>query len=138
MTMLPDNAPSAERGARDAMQKKTVLVYSADLNFCFSLSMVLQNKYNVITTTNCAMMEKFASDYSAQLAIVDAPPSEHLIECLQAVRKQNERLPIILLYVYSPRDAALDNAIRREATSVFYKPFDLTAMSKRITELLPS
>jgi hypothetical protein len=40
--------------------------------------------------------------------------------------------------VYSPKDAELDNAIRREVTSVFYKPFDLTAMSKRISELLPA
>jgi DNA-binding NtrC family response regulator len=138
MMMLPDNVPSAERDAPAPLPKKTVLVYSADLNFCFSLSIVLQNKYNVITTTNCKLMEKFAADYAAQLAIVDAPPSDHLIECLQGVRKQNERLPIILLYVYSPKDSALDNAIRREVTSVFYKPFDLTAMSKRISELLPA
>jgi DNA-binding NtrC family response regulator len=138
MMMLSENVPSAKHDPLPPLQKKTVLVYSADLNFCFSLSMVLQNKYNVITTTNCTLMEKFAADYSAQLAIVDAPPSEHLIECLHAVRKQNDHLPIILLYVYSPKDAELDNAIRREVTSVFYKPFDLTAMSKRISELLPA
>jgi DNA-binding NtrC family response regulator len=135
--MISDNAPSAERDA-PSIQKKTVLVYSADLNFCFSLSMVLQNKYNVITTTNCKLMEKFAADYSAQLAIVDAPPSENLIECLHGVKKQNGNLPIIVLYVYSPKDSALDNAVRSEVTSVFYKPFDLTAMSKRISELLPA
>ena len=136
--MLPESKQVTEPGARSAEQKKTILVYSPDLNFCFSLSMVLQNKYNVITTTNCQLMEKFAADYSAQLAILDAAPSEHLLECLRGAKRHNRRLPIILLYVYNAKDAELDTIVRREVDSIFYKPFDLSAMSKRISELLPA
>jgi DNA-binding NtrC family response regulator len=138
MMMLTGSTHTTEHSAHTAQKKKTILVYSADLNFCFSISMVLQNKYNVITTTNCELMEKFAADYSAQLVIVDASPSQTLLECLREVKKHNDKLPIILLYVYSPKDAAIDNVIRHEVDSVFYKPFDLTAMSKRISELLPA
>ena len=123
-------APVVEEG------KKTILIYSPDLNFCFSLSMLFQDRYNVVTTTNPGMLETSVEHYSADLVIVDAVPSEKMLERLETVKKRNDRLPVIMLYVYSPRDAALDTAIRRRVDSVMYKPFDIADMAKRIAELL--
>ena len=37
--------------------KRTILIYSPDLNFCFSLSMLFQDRYSVVTTTNPGMLE---------------------------------------------------------------------------------
>jgi len=51
--------------------KKTILIYSPDLNFCFSLSMLFQNRYNVSTTTNLGMLETFLANYSADLVMID-------------------------------------------------------------------
>ncbi len=118
--------------------KKTILIYSPDLNFCFSLSMLFQDRYNVITTTNVGMLHSFVSHYSANLLIMDAAPSEKIIDHVHAIKDFNKRLPIIMLYVYSPKEASLDSRIRQEIDSVFYKPFDLAAVSKRIDELLPA
>ena len=118
--------------------KKTVLIYSPDLNFCFSLSMLFQDRYNVITTTSSSMLEELVRNYAASLLIVDASPTEKLLGLLHHVKELNKQLPIIMLYVYSPKEAHLDRAARSEVDSVFYKPFDLTAMSKRINELLPT
>ena len=117
--------------------KKTILIYSPDLNFCFRLSTLFQDRYNVITTTNSSMLETFVAHYAASLVIVDAPPTEKLVEMLHRVKNLNKHLPIILLYVFSPKEASLDNIVRAEVDAVFYKPFDLSAMSKRISELLP-
>jgi DNA-binding NtrC family response regulator len=118
--------------------KKTVLIYSPDLNFCFSLSMLFQDRYNVITTTSSSMLEELVRNYAASLLIIDASPTEKLLGLLHHVKELNKQLPIIMLYVYSPKEAHLDRAARSEVDSVFYKPFDLTAMSKRINELLPT
>jgi DNA-binding response OmpR family regulator len=117
-------------------QKKTIIIYSPDLNFCFSLSMVFQDRYNVITTTNLGMLEKFVSVYSADLVIVDAVPTEKLIERIDGLKVTNPELPVIVLYVYSAKDVALDRAIRAHVDSVFYKPFEISAVSQRIDELL--
>jgi DNA-binding response OmpR family regulator len=117
-------------------QKKTILLYSPDLNFCFSLSMLFQDRYNVITTTNLGMLDKLVADYSANLILVDAVPSEKLIERLAALRGLNTKLPIILLYVYNAKDVNLDHMIREHVDSVFYKPFEILPVSKRIEELL--
>lgn len=118
-------------------KKKTILIYSPDLNFCFSLSMLFQDRYNVITTTSSSMLEELVTHYAASLLIVDASPTEKLIRLLHHVKELNSDLPIIMVYVYSAKDSGLDAIARNEVDSVFYKPFDLSAMSKRINELLP-
>jgi hypothetical protein len=81
--------------------KKSIIIYSPDLNFCFSLSMVFQDRYNVITTTNMGMLEKFVAIYSADLVIVDAVPSEMLIKRIDGLKGSKLDLPIIILYVYN-------------------------------------
>lgn len=131
----------AEKGKQPARgevdeNKKSIIIYSPDLNFCFSLSMVFQDRYNVITTTNLGMLEKFVAIYSADLVIVDAVPTEKLIGRIDGLRGTNRRLPVIILYVYSAKDVTLDRAVRGHVDSVFYKPFEISAVSKRIDELL--
>lgn len=117
-------------------KKKTILIYSPDLNFCFSLSMLFQNKFNVITTTNPSTLESFVMHYSANLLIVDASPSTKMLQQLHALKELNSDIPVIMLYVYSAKELLLDRDVRQEVDSVFYKPFDLTAVSKRINDLL--
>ena len=127
---------AAAHQAEPADQKKTILLYSPDLNFCFSLSMLFQDRYNVITTTNLGMLDKLVADYAANLVVVDAVPSEKLIERVTALRMLKKELPIIMLYVYSAKDVNLDRTIREHVDSVFYKPFEILPVSKRIEELL--
>jgi DNA-binding response OmpR family regulator len=116
--------------------KKTVLIYSPDLNFCFSLSILFQDRYNVVTTTNLGMLERFVGSYSADLMIIDAGPSEKLIERLSTLRETNKHLPIIMLYVYNSKDVKLDRIVRERVDSVFYKPLEISSVSQRVTELL--
>lgn len=142
MTMTPTVQPHRDGGGggvpKDANEpKRTILIYSPDLNFCFSLSMLFQDRYNVITTTNPGMLETFADHYAADLVIVDAVPSEKMIERLHGIRSAERRIPIIMLYVYSPKEIELDSAIRSHVDSVIYKPFDIADMARRVEELLP-
>ena len=116
--------------------KKTILIYSPDLNFCFSLSMLFQNRYNVSTTTNLGMLETFLANYSADLVLIDASPTAKIVQTLEGLKELKRHLPIIMLYVYNSRDVDMDKAIRGHVDSVFYKPFDISAVSKRIEELL--
>jgi DNA-binding NtrC family response regulator len=116
--------------------KKTILIYSPDLNFCFSLSMLFQDRYNVITTTSIGSVDKFVADYSADLVLIDAVPSDKLLERIDLLKQIKQDLPMILLYVYNARDVELDKAIRAHVSAVFYKPFEVSAVSQRIQDLL--
>ncbi|MDH3251317.1 MAG: response regulator [Ignavibacteria bacterium] len=117
--------------------KKTIFIYSPDLHFCFSLSMLFEDRYNVVTTTNAGMLESCVGRYEADLVLVDASPSETLITQFAKLKALDKEIPIILLYVYSQKSVNMDKAIRTHVDSVFYKPFEIEAVSKRITELLP-
>jgi DNA-binding response OmpR family regulator len=130
--MQPNGIMTVEEG------KKTILIYSPDLNFCFSLSMLFQDRYNVVTTTSAAMLETFVTSYAPSLLILDASPTEKMLERLRAVKHVSATLPIIMLYVFSPKESSLEKDVRSEVDAVFYKPFDLSAVSKRISELLPA
>jgi DNA-binding response OmpR family regulator len=116
--------------------KKTIILYSPDLNFCFSLSMLFQDRFNVITTTNLGMLERLVTDYAADLVLVDAVPSPQLIQRIEGLRTARPKLPILLLYVYNSKETNLDRAIREHVDSVFYKPLEIAPISRRIEELL--
>jgi DNA-binding response OmpR family regulator len=127
-------ADPASRPAR--RQKKTVVLYSPDLNFCFSLSLLFQDRYDVITTTNLGMLEEFVERHAADLVLMDAVPSEGTLERIERLKRIRCGLPIIMVYVYSSRDFGLDRAVREKIDSVFYKPFEVDTVSSRIDCLL--
>ena len=118
--------------------RKTILIFSPDLNLCFSLSSLFQDRYHAVTTTNIATFERLATCFGADLAIVDEDPSDSLIKRLEILGGGSPRIPVIMLYVYNERDGALDCAIRSRVDSVFYKPVEISIVSKRIDEILAS
>lgn len=126
----------APQGAAADEQKKTIVIYSPDLNFCDSLSMLFQDRYNVATTTNLEMLENSVSACSADLVLVDAGPSQRMLRHIEEMKGGHPCLPIIMLYVYNAKDVALDKAIRDEVDSVFYKPFEIGTVSQRVDDLL--
>ena len=128
--------PEAKGSAGEDRERKTILIFSPDLNLCFSLSSLFQDRYHAVTTTNIATFERLATCFGADLAIVDEVPSDFLIGRLDALGAGCPKIPVIMLYVYNGRDVALDRAIRSRVDSVFYKPVEISVVSKRIDEIL--
>jgi hypothetical protein len=131
-TESPDEAALQE----NERERKSILIFSPDLNLCFSLSMLFQDRYHVVTTTNIATFERLATCFGADLAIVDEAPSDCLLKRLEVLGTGCPKVPVIMLYVYSGRDVTLDRAIRSRVDSVFYKPVEISVVSKRIDEIL--
>jgi len=133
-TPLDKHTPASGSGIEEG--KRTIIIYSPDLNFCFSLSMLFQDRYNVITTTSIGSLDKFVADYSADLVLIDAVPSEMLLQRVETLKRLKADLPLIMLYVYNGKDVRLDQALRRQVAAVFYKPFEVAAVSQKIQEIL--
>jgi len=125
-----------EAAPETARERKSILIFSPDLNLCFSLSTLFQDRYHVVTTTNIATFEKLATCFSTDLAIVDEVPSDCLIKKLEILGRGKPKIPVIMLYVYNGRDVVLDRAVRNRVDSVFYKPIEISAVSRRIDEIL--
>lgn len=122
--------------APEKKDRKSILIFSPDLNLCFSLSTLFQDRYHVVTTTNIATFDRLATCFGADLAIVDEVPSDCLIRRLELLGSGHPKIPVIMLYVYNGRDVTSDRAIRSQVDSVFYKPVEVSLVSKRIDELL--
>lgn len=136
--MGPMTASGGDRNLADGVATKNLLIFSPDLNLCFCLSMLFQDRFHVVTNTDLALIGPLAVEENADLIIVDAAPSERLIAQLDGVRDGHGPVPVIMLYAYNARAGALDRAIRGHVDSVFYKPVEVAAITRRIEELLPT
>lgn len=116
--------------------RKTILIYSPDLNFGFSMSMLLQDRFNVVTTTSVASLTDLVLENHADLVLVDAFPSVSLLERLDTLKERRPGLRVILFYVFEQKSAEMERRARAHVDSVFYKPLDVAAVSRRVQEIL--
>jgi len=116
--------------------KRTILIYSPDMNFCFSLAGFFQDRYDVITTTDPKLLGPLSMIRSASLVIVDEEPSIGTIERLRELRTINSRMPVIMLYVFDPRGGEMEKAVRDLVNLVFYKPLNVHEVSGSVRELI--
>jgi DNA-binding response OmpR family regulator len=116
--------------------KPMILIYSPDMNFCFSLSSFFQDRYDVITTTDPELLASLAAIRSTRLVVIDDEPSRPMIERLRDLRRVNHSLPLMMLYVYGPGGSDLDKTVRDYVDTVLYKPLNINEISSSIKELV--
>ncbi len=119
-----------------APPRKTILIYSPDLNFSFSLSMVFQDRYHVVTTSNSAMIDSFASTYAPDIAIIDAVPAETIVSQIDLLKKLRPCITVIMTYVYDSRNVKLDSDVRSHVDAILYKPFEAESVLSEVRKLL--
>jgi len=136
MGTVQDNSDVRVAEQQGSEGRKTILIVSPDPNFCLSLSMLFGDRYRVLTASSLSVLQEGMEARRIDLVLVDEGPSRKMVECIDAYRHLNPTLPIIILYVYSPKDVDLDSDLRKTADSVFYKPFEIGTVSKRVDDLL--
>ena len=117
---------------------KTILFYSKDFNLCLSLLVYLQNKFNVITTTDFDLLDKIAVSAKPDLLFIDTDPNQKIETFCENFSSNNPNIPVIITYVYKSVLKTLDSKIRENVSSVFYKPYDLDEISEKVSSLLAS
>ena len=115
---------------------KTILFYSKDFNLCLSLLVYLQNKFNVITTTDFEVLNKIAIASHPDLLFLDIDPSKKVEDFCENFNTNNGNIHVIITYVYKSNLKLIDKKIRENVSSVFYKPYDLDEISEKVSSLL--
>jgi DNA-binding response OmpR family regulator len=98
--------------------------------------MYWQNDYNVTTTTNIDILEIISNKVSFDLIIVDAEPSAQIESFCKRLRENDSEVPLILTFVYQHNLKEFDNRIRKYTNTIFYKPFDLNDITKKLSALI--
>ena len=118
------------------IKMKNILVYSTDSNICLSLLMYWQNDFNVTTTTSLDVMRMVAFKLDFDMIIMDTDPSIEVENFCHDLREKNSHVPLVLTFVYQKNSKDFDDKIRKYTNTIFYKPFDLTEVTKHLSTLI--
>lgn len=119
-------------------RKHTVVLYSPDIDFCMSLSMFFQDMYKIITTTDPEMMLEIVKGYQPDLAIVDASPSDRMNHRFEIMKREDDRLRIMLLHVPRVEGPPLHLQRTPHVDAMLSHPIDLTDVMEQVDFLLHS
>ncbi len=97
--------------------------------------MYLQNDFDVTTTTNLDVLKMLTEGKDFDLLILDTELSKEIVLFCKEFRENNSDVPLLLTYVYENHNKTFDPDIRQYATTVFYKPFDLSEVTKQLAVL---
>jgi DNA-binding response OmpR family regulator len=114
-------------------KKKTILVHSADSDLSKSLSILLQNQYNVVTTETVEDLGLQRNNKCVSLLVVDLERSiPSLLGEFEFRRLQNSDAPIIVLYAFRQGKPDWETRIRSLADRVLYKPVQIEQILEAI------
>jgi len=117
--------------------RKKVLVFSPDVALAKSLSLLLEDQYEMTCETQLDKLKAAIGSASPALLLVDlySFPSDILRE-VNVLTTSRLKVPVVLLRVYRQLDPQVEESIRDLADFVFYKPFDVNAVADAVHKLL--
>lgn len=115
---------------------QNILFFSPDLNLCTSLLMFFNDKYAVTTTTDFTSLNSIVKSTSFDLIIIDSEPDIKIENLCKQISDSPNPVPIILTYVYTSKLKQIEEKIKKYVTAIFYKPFDIFEVSKKIESIL--
>lgn len=115
---------------------KNILFYSPDLSMCASWVMLLYDRYAVTTTTKFENIKNILLSNDFDMVVFDAEPNIRLEELINEFDSAERRVSVILTYVFTNDVKMIENKIRSKVEAIFYKPIDLSEVTKKIDFLL--
>jgi DNA-binding NtrC family response regulator len=117
--------------------RKKVLVFSPDAALAKSLSLLLEDQYEIACETQLDNLKGTIGNASPGLLLIDlfSFPSDILKE-INVLKTSRLKVPVILLRVYRELNPEVEQMIKELADFVFYKPFDVNAVADAVHKLL--
>lgn len=116
---------------------KKILIFSEDIDFCRSLTLLFQFKYDVISTTVIEEIFDLVGKEKVDLILVDSAISdERILSAIKKIKNIRTEIIIILLYIYKFSNIELEKNYRECVDGLFYKPVDIYQVMGVIKDLL--
>ena len=128
---------SAPESAEQRDGRKKVFIFSPDVALATSLSLLLENQYEITCETKLDNLKSAIGTAAPALLLVDlfSFPSDIFRE-VNVLRTSTLKIPVVLLRVYRQLGPEIEESIRDLADYVFYKPFDVNAVADAVHKLL--
>jgi DNA-binding NtrC family response regulator len=117
--------------------KKKILIFSTDIDFCKSLMMLFQSKYDVISTTEMDNIFTIIANDQVDLLLTDSAKSERdILRAIKNIKSVVKELFVVLLYIYKFSEEETENEFRKYVNTILYKPIDVSQLEKILDTLL--
>lgn len=131
------NSESIGNRGNGNRNKKGILIYSQDPDFCISLTLLFQEEYEVSSTTLLSEVAKKIGSRQVDLLVADSSSSlREIYREIEEIKKREPSFPVVLLYVYRFENKDLESNLRRFVNALFYKPIDITQLTDTVHSLL--
>lgn len=118
-------------------EKKTIVVFSPDVDVARNLSLFLENDFDVVCESRLKRLAETIVQTAPALVLADVYPMPSDIRKLLAVLEQRSSgVLLVLLHVYRNWAPEVEEAIHKAADHVFYKPVNVELLSTRIAEFV--
>lgn len=114
----------------------TVLLFSPDLDLCTSLTLLLQNRFRIVTTTQFEFVHKIVDTLKPHILIADLTPSEKLVDSISRLKTDVPSLKIILFLDSWINYKKIESSLMKIADAIFYQPIDLIEINKKLDLLI--
>lgn len=121
---------------KEKVLPKTIVIYSPDKDFSTSLSMVLQDFFNVLTTNDIEEVCDYVHLHEASLVIADAVPTTKMQQCFERLKKENKHVHLIMIYVSRLIEQKAKDKFHDVVDTIFYKPIELSELIDTINAIL--
>jgi len=115
-----------------------ILLFSPDMDFCMSLRMLYQDRYDMACTTDPDMLVTMVKTLQPQLVIADCVPTPRMRERIGIIHLQNPNVRIIFFYFSPLGDRWLRDYVRDSGDVAFSKPIDLDEVTRTINAMMMS
>ena len=103
--------------------RKTILIHSADRDLRSSLSILLQDRYSIVTSESLESLISQRQNTSISLLVIDLEKSiPELLDEFESRRFSRSNVPIIVLYAFRMARPEWEKKIRKLANQILYKP----------------
>jgi DNA-binding NtrC family response regulator len=116
---------------------KRILIFSNDNDFCRSLTMYFQSKYEVVSASSIEELLVILSKEKFDLLLTDSTKSDKdIFPAIKNIKSTYPHLYIVLLYVYKSSDGEQEKQFRQCVDAILYKPVDASKMMDIMNDLL--
>jgi DNA-binding response OmpR family regulator len=127
--------PSRQTDGEADDKKKTIVMYSPDVDLCMSLTLYFQDKYVIVTTTDGNTLPGLVETYRPSLVIADALPTSWILQLFDTWKQTHPGIRVMLFRVWRYDDRKREAAIHKSIDYVVYKPIDIDFVAHIVSGL---
>ncbi|HTY10211.1 MAG TPA: hypothetical protein VMF88_03965 [Bacteroidota bacterium] len=123
-----------QRAGKKTVLKKNILLHSADKDLVKSLSILMQDQYEIVATETVDQLVNQRGNTCISVLVVDLERSiPALLAEFEQRRFEHRDAPIIVLYAFRQGQPEWEKKIRQLASQVLYKPVQIEEILEAVS-----